>query len=86
MKPVRRAARHEGVFPIEVDEDSFMRMLDEIVAVRGDLDGFDVCMRTEYDGTPPAFADRGATWLLRGFPPVVEHQKVFDAVVHGPPK
>jgi alkanesulfonate monooxygenase SsuD/methylene tetrahydromethanopterin reductase-like flavin-dependent oxidoreductase (luciferase family) len=86
MKPVRRAARMEGIFPIEVDDDSFARMLDEIVAVRGDLDGFDVCLRTEYDGTIPAFASRGATWMLRGFPPVVEHEKVFDAVVHGPPR
>jgi hypothetical protein len=24
--------------------------------------------------------------MLRGFPPVVEHEKVFDAVVHGPPR
>ena len=85
MKPVRRAARYEGVFPIEVDADSFQRMLDEVVGVRGDLDGFDVCLRTEHDGSAPAFADRGATWLLRAFPPVVEHKKVFDAVVHGPP-
>ncbi len=85
-KPVQRAARMEGIFPIEVDDDSFARMLDEIVAVRGDLDGFDVCLRTEYDGTIPSFADRGATWMLRGFPPVVEHEKVFAAVVHGPPE
>lgn len=85
MKPVRRAARYEGVFPIDVDADSFQRMLDEVVAVRGDLDGFDVCLRTAHDGTPPPFADRGATWLLRAFPAVVEHKKVFAAVVHGPP-
>ena len=86
MKPVRRAARYEGVFPIEVDADSFQRMLDEVVAVRGDLDGFDVCLRTDHDGTAPPFAERGATWLLRAFPPVVEHKKVFAAVVHGPPR
>jgi hypothetical protein len=73
------------VFPIEVDADSFARMLDEVIAVRGSLDGFDVCLRTEHDGSPPRFADRGATWLLRSFPPVVERDVVFDAVVHGPP-
>ena len=85
MKPVRRAARYEGVFPIEVDADSFRRMLDEIAAVRGDLDGYDICLRTDDDGAAPDFADLGATWLLRAFPAVVEHKKVFDAVVHGPP-
>ena len=86
MKPARRAARYDGVFAIEVDADSFSRMLDEVRAVRGDLDGFDVCLRTEHDGEPPAFAERGATWLLRAFPPVVEHEEVFTAVVHGPPR
>ena len=84
MKPVRRAARYEGVFPIEVDADSFRRMLDEVIAARGSLDGFDVCLRTGYDGRPPPFAALGATWLLRAFPPVVELRYVFDAVVHGP--
>jgi alkanesulfonate monooxygenase SsuD/methylene tetrahydromethanopterin reductase-like flavin-dependent oxidoreductase (luciferase family) len=84
MKPVRRAARYDGMFPIEVDADSFQRALDEIVSVRGDLDGFDICLRTEHDGTPPAFADRGATWMLRAFPPVVDLVELFDTVVHGP--
>lgn len=85
-KPVRRAARYEGMFPIEVDADSFRRAVDEVVAVRGDLDGFDICIRTEHDGTPPAFADDGATWLLRAFPPVVDPGALFDVVVHGPPR
>jgi hypothetical protein len=85
MKPVRRAARYEGMFPIDIDADSFQRMLDEVETVRGSLDGFDVCLRTDTDGTPPAFADRGATWMLRAFPAVVEHEKVFDEVMHGPP-
>lgn len=84
-KPVRRAARYEGMFPIEVDADSFQRMLDLVAQERGSLDGFDVCLRTDYDGVAPDFADRGATWLLRSFPPVVETAKVFDAVMHGPP-
>ena len=85
MKPVRRAARYEGIFPIEIDESSFSRMLDEIAEVRGGLDGFDVCLRTEHDGTPPPFLDDRATWLLHAFPPVINHNKVFDVVMHGPP-
>lgn len=84
-KPVRRAAHYDGMFPIEVDESSFLSMLDIVAAERGSLDGFDVCLRTDYDGVAPPFADRGATWMLRAFRPVVEHKTVFDAVVHGPP-
>ena len=86
MKPVRRAARFEGMFPVEVDADTFRRALDEVIAIRGDLDGFDVCLRTEHDGTPPPFADEGATWLLRAFPPVADLGVLFDVVVHGPPR
>ncbi|MCY3850093.1 MAG: LLM class flavin-dependent oxidoreductase [Acidimicrobiaceae bacterium] len=86
MKPVRRAARYEGMFPIEVDHDSFCRALDEVAAVRGDLNGFDVCLRTEFDGTPPPFAHWGATWLLRSFPAVSDPVTVFAAVVRGPPR
>lgn len=84
-KPVRRAAKYDGMFPIEVDEASFHAMLEMVTDERGSLDGFDVCLRTDYDGRAPAFADQGATWLLRGFRPVVEHKDVFAAVVHGPP-
>ncbi len=85
LKPVRRAARYDGVFPIEVDADTFRRALDEIEAVRGDLDGFDVCLRTTVEGEVPPFAEEGATWLLRDFPAVADPDTVFDAVVHGPP-
>ena len=59
--------------------------IDALVAERGSLDGFDIALRTDNDGVAPSFADRGATWLLRSFPPVVELSKVFDVVVHGPP-
>ena len=86
MKPVRRAARFEGMFPIELDADTFRRALDEVAALRGDLDGFDVCVRTGHDGEIPHFAHEGATWILRAFPPVVDLGHLFDVVVHGPPR
>lgn len=86
MRPVRRAAKYDGMFPIEVDADSFRRMLDEVSKIRGDLDGFDVCLRSEHDGSPPSYAEEGATWLLRPFSPVVDLQELFDVVVHGPPR
>lgn len=86
LKPVRRAARYEGVFPIEVDASSFGRLLEEVVAVRGHLDGFDVCVRTDHDGTVPPYARDHATWAVRGFDAVVDLDTLFDAVTHGPPR
>ncbi|MCP5026202.1 MAG: LLM class flavin-dependent oxidoreductase, partial [Actinomycetia bacterium] len=41
-KPVRRAARYDGLFPIEVDERGLADMLDVVQQERGSLDGFDV--------------------------------------------
>jgi alkanesulfonate monooxygenase SsuD/methylene tetrahydromethanopterin reductase-like flavin-dependent oxidoreductase (luciferase family) len=85
LKPVRRAARFEGLFPIEVDDDQFDRMLATVAEIRGGLDGFDVCVRAEPDGSPPPYADRGATWMVQSFPAIVDLDDVYDRVVHGPP-
>lgn len=85
MKPVRRAARYEGIFPIEVNAGSFGRMVDEIVSIRGDLDGFDICLRAEPDGSPPIDSDH-ATWLLRPFDAVVDLDHLFAVTMHGPPR
>ncbi len=84
LKPVRRAARFEGLFPIEMDSDQFRRALDEIVAIRGSLDGFDVCVKAEIDGSSPAFAGREATWLLQSWPAVADLDQLFDVVTRGP--
>ncbi len=84
VKPVRRAARFEGLFPIEVTDEQFGRTLEIVAEERGDLDGFDICVRTEIDGSPPSYADRGATWVVRSFPAIADLDDVFDIVVHGP--
>jgi len=84
MKPVRRAARFEGLFPVDMNTDQFRRALDEIVAIRGSLDGFDVCVKAEIDGSPPPYAELGATWLLQSWPAVADLDKLFDMVMRGP--
>jgi len=84
QRPARRAARFEGLFPIDVDAAQFARMLDTVATERGDLEGFDVCVRAEADGSPPAYADGGATWVVRSFPAIVDLDDLFDVVVHGP--
>jgi alkanesulfonate monooxygenase SsuD/methylene tetrahydromethanopterin reductase-like flavin-dependent oxidoreductase (luciferase family) len=84
VKPVRRAARFEGLFPIEVSDEQFDRTLEIIAEERGDLDGFDVCVRAEVDGSPPSYADRGATWVVQSFPAIADLDTVFDVIVHGP--
>jgi len=63
MRPVRRAAKYDGMVPIEVDGDQLSRLLDVVIAERGSLDGFDTMVSAN---VPPDEAGRrGATWSYR---------------------
>ena len=62
------AARYDGLFPIEMDLDTFRRAADVVRAERGTLDGFDICVRDPGDQID-AFADAGATWAMYSFWP-----------------
>lgn len=68
-RPVRRAARFQGIFPIEVDAEGLARMLDVVVAERGSLDGFDVAVLAHDGVDVDALRRRGATWAMWSFLP-----------------
>lgn len=65
-RPVRRAARFDGLVPIELEDgDHLSRILDVVLAERGSLDGFDTMVSMNLD---PAEAERrGATWSYHSF-------------------
>ena len=63
-KPARRAARYEGLIPIEVDARQLAGMLDAVVTERGSLDGFDVAVHPDGNEQYRAFRDLGATWTF----------------------
>ncbi|MBT5581324.1 MAG: hypothetical protein HOJ56_13530 [Acidimicrobiaceae bacterium] len=62
----------------------FDAALEEIVSVRGSLDGFDICLGTNPGDPPPPYVDH-ATWLLQAFPAVADLDELFNVVMHGPP-
>ncbi len=66
QKPVRRAARFEGLFPIEVDESGLVAMLDVVRAERGDLHGFDVMVAPKAELPYDILAEHGVTWAVAG--------------------
>jgi alkanesulfonate monooxygenase SsuD/methylene tetrahydromethanopterin reductase-like flavin-dependent oxidoreductase (luciferase family) len=68
-KPVRRAARYDGLFPIEMDADGVARAAELVAAERGGLDGFDIAVRADGDTALDAFARAGATWAMWDFEP-----------------
>lgn len=86
-KPVRRAARFDGLFPIEVDENALSEMLRIVREERGSLDGFDVIVRPVDATQYGRFADLGVTWAITGPAPgdpgVLELASTDPTVVFG---
>ncbi len=83
-RPVRRAARYDGLFPIEVDEEGLRSMLDVVREERGSLDGFDVAV-VQPGLDPGLLDDLGVTWALRAFESGVSHAEVDEVTRAGPP-
>lgn len=84
VRPVRRAARYDGLFPIEVDADGLGRMLDVVVAERGSLDGFDVAVLAHPGVDLAALEVRGATWAMWSFLPGEPAAEVLKLIEEGP--
>lgn len=81
-RPIRRAARFDGMIPIQCDGDDLSRMLDVVVTERGSLDGFDTMVSSS--SVDPAEAERrGATWTYLSFPPTVRAAEVLAAIDNG---
>ncbi len=65
-KPVMRAARYDGLFPIEVSEEDLVAMLDIVRSERGTLDGFDVIVKPTDDVSYGRLVELGVTWAITG--------------------
>jgi alkanesulfonate monooxygenase SsuD/methylene tetrahydromethanopterin reductase-like flavin-dependent oxidoreductase (luciferase family) len=67
-RPLRRAARHDGLFPIDQEEPAQLEeMLATVKEYRGDLDGYDVVVTNPPGTDEQPWIDAGATWCLTGF-------------------
>ena len=85
-KPVRRAARYDGLFPIELPGPD---ALAELVAVvrdeRGAGEGpFDVAVEEPAGADPGPWEAAGATWLLTAFDRSPSEREVREAIAAGP--
>jgi alkanesulfonate monooxygenase SsuD/methylene tetrahydromethanopterin reductase-like flavin-dependent oxidoreductase (luciferase family) len=83
LKPLARAARHQGVFPIEIDHPD---KLAETLELLGRPDGpYDVAVGMQDDTDPRAYEAVGATWWMRGFSPYdLTEREVRDVLTAGP--
>jgi len=84
--PIRRAAKYQGLFIIEMDDPSDVAALRQLLVDAGaDLDGFDIVVNAKVDDDPRPWAEAGVSWLLRQFGPFgLNFDEVAEAVSHGP--
>lgn len=69
VAPARRAARFDGLYPIDVSLDDYRRLVDAVHDIRGSLDGFDFAVASHPRVDPEPYVEAGATWVMHAFWP-----------------
>jgi alkanesulfonate monooxygenase SsuD/methylene tetrahydromethanopterin reductase-like flavin-dependent oxidoreductase (luciferase family) len=84
--PLRRAARYDGLFVVELTPTDLPETIAIIAATRpGGLDGYDVIVQDGAGVDPGPWADAGATWLLTRFDQfTVTPAEVRTVIARGP--
>jgi alkanesulfonate monooxygenase SsuD/methylene tetrahydromethanopterin reductase-like flavin-dependent oxidoreductase (luciferase family) len=85
-KPLRRAARCDGLVPANVDHpDQLAAAVATITALRGPASGpYDIAVGLPIGVDPAPFAKAGATWWRPAFPPGVSLDVVRGVLRDGP--
>jgi alkanesulfonate monooxygenase SsuD/methylene tetrahydromethanopterin reductase-like flavin-dependent oxidoreductase (luciferase family) len=89
VKPLRRAARYQGYFPMGVDSpDQIAEAAAQLAELRRQIgvdDGnYDVVISLPADEDPAAYAAAGATWRFTKFPESVTADQVRGVLRAGP--
>lgn len=85
LRPVRRAARYDGLFLIEADVGQLERALEEVRTVRGGLDGFDVAVSVSPLDDPALREVPGVTWAMHSLAPDEPLADALEIATGGPP-
>ena len=83
-RPARRAARYDGIVPVDVGPGEVHTLLDVVRGERGHLDDFDVALITAPGAEIESPASLGATWLLHGLWPGTTPDDVLQVLARGP--
>jgi alkanesulfonate monooxygenase SsuD/methylene tetrahydromethanopterin reductase-like flavin-dependent oxidoreductase (luciferase family) len=85
-RPVRRAARWDGLFPIELPgPDALAELAAEVAEQRDETAGpFDLVVTDPLGTDPGPWEQAGATWLLTGFDRSPSEREVREAIAAGP--
>lgn len=84
-RPLARAARWDGFFPIEVPSPADLaRLGEEIAALRGGMEGFDLVAEIPPGTAAGPWEAAGATWVLTDFEAQPRLREVEAAIDAGP--
>jgi alkanesulfonate monooxygenase SsuD/methylene tetrahydromethanopterin reductase-like flavin-dependent oxidoreductase (luciferase family) len=85
--PLRRAARHDGVFAIQVGTPEALVRLRQVVTDAGARrDGFDVVVQGAPEDDPAPWEEAGATWWLTQLGPYHLELSEVGAVIQAGPR
>jgi alkanesulfonate monooxygenase SsuD/methylene tetrahydromethanopterin reductase-like flavin-dependent oxidoreductase (luciferase family) len=86
LKPLRRAARYQGVFPVNLESvDAFARAVTTVRGLRPDSTApFEIAAALPPGSDVAPYAEAGATWWMTEFEPGVSLTEVRDVVREGP--
>ncbi|MFF0343307.1 LLM class flavin-dependent oxidoreductase [Kribbella sp. NPDC004875] len=87
-KPLRRAARYDGFFPVNLTSvDQIAEAAAVLRDLRGTLDEYDIVVEALPAADPRPFAEAGATWCLTDIAPATARLADVRAVIaSGPPR
>lgn len=83
--PIARAARYDGVFPLDAKPEGIKRICDQVTNLRGNLDGFDIAVVSERGTELGPLRDAGATWAMHAFWPGHRPDQILRFVDRGAP-
>lgn len=84
-RPIERAARYDGIFPLGADAAKVARIAEGIEQIRGDTEGFDIAVVTTPRSDLAGMAAAGATWALHAFWPGHRPDQVLQLIGRGRP-
>ena len=86
-RPLRRAARYDGYFPVDLAHpDQLADLVATVAALRGDASGpYDVAVALPPGTDPAKYAEAGATWWMPDFEPATVSLDLVRGVLHDGP-
>jgi len=86
-RPLRRAARYAGFFPVNLSHpDQLAEVTTALASLRRDATGpYDIAIALPPGTDPAPYATAGATWWLTEFEPAVSLDQVRGVLRDGPP-